>query len=296
MQLFYNDYQLHDTGQTLPSKVKRGLEGLDNPEQRLDVYDNPGRDGQTVANVLNGSSLISLRGSLRSIVAGTDQQRQLEYETSRLDLINAVRTTKDSDGRPAPALFKITTPSGSQYQAQVIKKAFKFDIEWLTFGTWTLHLINPRGIIEAQTATTTTVTLPQGGALKFPVRFPLHFSAASGGSATATNIGSADATPVITFYGPLDHPVLYHETLGLYLGLNLTLGSSDVVVAKPETPSLVQGTLTTTPTTPRMGSMTTGSNLIDLRVVPGQNRFLLRANSYDTGRVEIVYRDTWEGI
>ena len=47
------------------------------------VYDNPGEAGQTVSNILGGSSLITIPGSLRTLSTGNDQEKMNDYEANR---------------------------------------------------------------------------------------------------------------------------------------------------------------------------------------------------------------------
>ena len=89
--------------------------------------------------------------------------------------------------------------------------------------------------------------------------YPIVYGATHGGSAVANNYGNTTAKPIITFYGPMENPVLTNDVVGKFLRLNLTVASGQRVVINTATPSIVQGSLTATPSDNRMGSRATGS-------------------------------------
>jgi hypothetical protein len=298
MEIYLDDYQgqtyhLHSTTQVLPTMVKRPLEGLEGGEPRIAIYDNPGQDGQTVANILGSSSLITLTGSLKATEGQNDQERMNSYEANRLSLNQAIRQ-QYLNGRPQPSTLRITMPGGSQYQASVFVSNYRGPLEYTTYHQWMLELLNPRGVVESQSATTQTITLPQSGGVVYPVVYPIVYGAASGGSATATNYGDVAAHPIITLYGPIDTPVIINETTGKFLRLNLSLESGQIIRITMATPSIVQGTLSNPPSTNAMGARGTGSSFWSLE--PGANVIRLRAASYDTGYATISYRSTWRRI
>lgn len=294
MDIYLDDYHLHSTTQTLHTLVKRPLAGLEGGEPRMTVYNNPGEAGQTVSQILAGASLITIPGSLRSISGSNDQERLDDYATARRELLRAITFEYGSNGRILPRTLRVTMPDGSQYQATVYRNNWQAPVEYNTYGTWLLELLNPSGILESQTETVLTMGLPQPGGIVYPVVYPVVYGASTGGSVTATNYGDANASPVITLYGPLENPVITNQTTGQFLRLNMSIDSGRKVVITMSRPSIMEGPLTGEPTNNRQDKKATGSSF--WRIQPGANIIKLRAASYDLGTAEIKFRSAYSGL
>ncbi len=293
MDIYLNDFHLHSTSAWLPTKVNRPVEGLEGGAPRMVIYDNPGEAGQTVSNILGGSSIITLTGSIRTQSGGNDLERASDYEASRAAFLDAIRL-QSINGRPAPMILRIVMPSGSEYQASVYLHDFKSNFEFPTFSTWILNLINPAGIISSTTSSIVTLTLPEDDGIVYDVVYPIVYGSGGGGSAIANNYGNTTAKPVITFYGPLDHPTISNETLGKFLSLNLNIPSGQRVVVRTATPSIMQGSIGDDPTDNRMGSRATGSSFFGIAAGPNQLR--LRAQTFDVGSVTVEWHDAKERL
>jgi hypothetical protein len=274
--------------------VKRPLAGLEGGEPRVTVYNNPGGAGETVSQILAGASLITIPGSLRSINGTTDQERLDDYAIARRDLMRAISFEYGSDGRIVPRTLSVTMPDGSQYQATVYRSNWQAPLEHNSYGTWLLELRNPSGVLESQSLTTVTMTLPEPGGLVYPVVYPVIYGASSGGSATTTNYGDAEAKPVITLYGPMENPVITNQTSGKFLRLNMTIASGRKVVITMATPSIMEGNLSGDPTDNRQDKKGTGSSFWGIQ--PGANTLILRAASYDIGYATIQFRSSYSGL
>lgn len=294
MDIYLDDYHLHSTTQRLHTLVKRPLEGLEGGEPRITVYNNPGQAGETVSEILDGPSLITIPGSLTGINGTTDQEKLDDYAQARREFIRATGFNRTSSGRVLPRTLRITMPDGSQYQATVYRNNRRLPVEHNTYGTWLLELRNPSGVHESQTLTSASMTLPEPGGLTYPVVYPVVYGAPTGGSATVTNYGDAEAKPVITLFGPMVNPVITNETTGKFLRLNMTIASGRKVVVTMATPSIVEGNLTGTPSDNRQDKRGAGSSFWSIK--PGPNLLRLRAASYDVGSATVEFRSAYSGI
>jgi hypothetical protein len=294
MEIHLDDYHLHSTTQRLHTVVKRPLQGLEGGEPRVSVYTNPGGAGETVSQIFAGSSLITIPGSLTGINGTTDQEKLDDYAAARRELIRAIAFEYSSTGRILPKTLRITMPDGTQYQATVYRNNWQAPLEYNTYGTWLLELLNPSGVLESQSLTSLTMSLPDPSGLVYPVTYPVVYGASTGGSVSTTNYGDADARPVITLYGPMENSVITNETTGKFLRLNMSIASGRKVVITMATPSIVEGDLAGTPTDNRQSAKGTGSSFWS--IVPGVNTIRLRASDYDVGYATIEYRSAYSSI
>ncbi len=188
-----------------------------------------------------------------------------------------------------PHLLKLTDLTGAQYRVSVVKEKLVMPDDNPSMGTWMLDLRATDWRIQAETLTSTAISLPQsGGVIFFPLTFPITFGASSGGSATITNTGTVEASPIITINGPTINPVISNDTTGERLGLNLTLVSGDQVVIDMDNATIVQGS------TNRMGNKATGSRFWSLS--SGANTIRFSADAYDVGTAVITFRSALLGL
>ena len=283
MQLITLDsYTLHSLTSTTPCRVKLPFAGLGAPNIRLDAYNRPGEHGFTVAHSLYGERLLVLQGVIKGADAAT-------YLANRQALEQAVTLQLDSNNVPIPRTLAFTQLDGSQYQISVVTSKFLCEQENPTFANWYLELVATKTVIESQTLSTASLTLPISGGVVFPIRFAIRFGGSSGGSATVTNSGSFFAKPVITIKGPCANPVISNLTTGEFFKLSLTLVSGDTVTIDCSARTVVQGTSTN-----RMGSIATGSTFWSLQ--SGANSLTFAADSYDVGTASIQYRSSYIGV
>ena len=89
----------------------------------------------------------------------------------------------------------------------------------------------PDGLIYDGAILTGNCGLPSPTAgLTFPATPPFAFGASSGGSFNLVNAGNAAAAAVFMVTGPCLSPKITNTATGEYISLNITLGSSDVLV------------------------------------------------------------------
>ncbi len=114
-EIYLDDYHLHSlTTPGLPTRVSRGVEGLEAPEQRIDSYNNPGAHGQTVANILHGGRLVTMEGTIRG-------NTESEYRANRASFHQLVGARRTSSGsRYIPRILKLTDATGAQYRLSCV--------------------------------------------------------------------------------------------------------------------------------------------------------------------------------
>jgi len=282
-EIYVDDYHLHSlVTDGLPTRVARGVEGLEAPEQRVDSYNNPGGDGQTVANILHGGRLITMEGRIR----GGDEATYRANRSVFHQLVGANRTTL---GQYSPRTLKLTDTTGAQYRVSCVVRALKNPDELPTTSAWQLQLLATDFLIYGETEATATLTLPISGGMTFPFSFPAQFGSSSGGSATVTNSGTMNTAPVVVFNGPLLNPRLYNDTTGQVLGLDITLVAGDAITVGMKARTIIQGDSTN-----RMSTKTAESKFWTL--APGANLIRLTATTFDTGVATITFRDAFLGI
>ncbi|MDP9356962.1 MAG: phage tail family protein [Chloroflexota bacterium] len=287
-EIYLDNYHLYSLTTPRPTSVSQPLEGLEDAETRLDVYNNPGAAGQTVANALAGGRTVVLDGSLHGSGA-TEASALADYLLQRRLLIAAVSHTYDAAGRLVPRILKFTDLDGRQYRLSVVKRRFTAPRELPTYNRWQLELVATKAVVESETLASLTLTLPISGGSADPFVYPRLYGASSGGSGNAINEGNADASPVITFTGPIPNPSLTNELTGERLALNLVLAAGDVVTVDTDGRTIVQGTSTN-----RMGARASGSTF--WKLPPGSSPLRFAADAYDTGTATITWRSSFNGV
>ena len=282
-EIYFDDYHLHSlTTAGLPTGVKRGLEGLEAPSQRLDAYDNPGGDGQTIANALHGGRLIVLEGWIKGDTAA-------EYRTNRSTFHQLAGIARDASGRITPKVLKLTDAAGNAYRLNCMVRSLKNPDIYPTRSEWQLQLVATDFRLYSESEKSSTITLPVSGGITFPFDFPESFGASSGGSATLTNAGTLATPPTIVFHGPMQNPRLSNDTTGQTMELTYTLNEGDQITVNMQARTMIQGTNTN-----RMSTKTTTSRFWEL--APGANVLSFAATSFDAGYVVITFRDAYIGL
>jgi hypothetical protein len=287
-EIYLDDYHLYSrTVANLPTKVDRGVTGLEAPEQRVDAYDNPGADGQTVANILHGGRFITMEGTIRGF-GETDAERVAAYRANRAAFHQLVGANRVA-GRFTPRVLKLVDATGTEYRLTVVVRSLKNPDELPASSRWQLQLQATDFLIYSETEQSTSLTLPVSGGVTLPLTFPFSFGASSGGSATATNNGTSSTAPTIVFAGPLQNPRLSNDTTGEVMELNLTLLAGEEVTVDMANRTIIQDTSTN-----RMSAKTSASRFWSL--APGENILRLTATTFDSGTATMTWRDAYVGL
>lgn len=134
------------------------------------------------------------------------------------------------------------------------------------------------------------VLIFNGGGISLPMKIPLDFSVGHGSntSVNITNSGNYAAYPVFTFIGPLTNPSITNNTSGLTLSLAQTLADSAhsiVVDTYLRTVILNPGA--------NNGRQYASGTFWTIPQGAAQSITLGNSNNTDTGKCNILWRDTW---
>lgn len=88
----------------------------------------------------------------------------------------------------------------------------------------------PDGLLYDNTLITGSCGLPNPtSGMTFPALFNVTFGASSGGSFQLNNTGSYATAPFFTITGPVSYPIIYNQTTGQQIKLNITLAAGDTL-------------------------------------------------------------------
>lgn len=156
---------------------------------------------------------------------------------------------------------------------------------------------DPRFYAAVEQSVSVPLYTPGGGAINYPVNYPKNFAAGIAAQAVATNDGSADAYPLVRFFGPTVGTVtgvlLQNLTTGEDLEISATITSGQVLY--------FDGTAFVTANGEQVVHLDGASRYGDweqprvpFRLQPGDNvlRFTLTGTSTDADCV-VTWRSTW---
>lgn len=289
MQDFYLDtldqnLQLHNNTSATEFWLQTPVEGLEMPNLRVSSYDKPGEDGTVVSNSLYSAHTVNLVGMLR---ADTAEQ----YEINRRRLMQALGTTRDSNGFVKPKRCTFTMLSGDQFffdAFMAAKPVFNQDqINWTSFQ---IQLLIPKAMIFLSAPIDSgAVALPSGGGFILPVVLPFTSSGSTGGNATLYNGGNVTTPPSITLTGQLTNPFIYNATVGTSMHLNYTINGGDYVVI-----DMVEKTILLNGTSSILGTKTDDSDWFGME--PGNNILTFSSgSSSDTGTMQVTFNPGYLG-
>jgi hypothetical protein len=108
------------------------------------------------------------------------------------------------------------------------------------------------------------------------------------GEATLTNRGNTDSLPIVTFFGPAEHPTILNATSDRLLGLAYDLLAGEQVQVNMRTREVFKGDA---PTTPRYDLLASAADFWPL--IPGENDVRLRHTGREATAATITWRDAW---
>lgn len=198
-------------------------------------------------------------------------------------------------GVPAPGLLVVARPDGTSRQIPVMcidggdqsdDDASKSGLTWTTYAlTWAADdpLWADSDAIE--------LTFGSSSAAGVPPMPPIVLAPATLlGENQVTNSGDADSYPIWTIHGP-GQPTISNLTTGRSFGLDVTLGSSEVVVVdtRPTLQSAVDGV-----GADRWGDLVKSSPRDLWPLVPGNNDLNLSISSSGAGsKITLSYTRRW---
>lgn len=280
--IFFNSLQIHANTGSSTYVVKVPIEGLEYPEIRLSKYSRVGEYGAIVPNILYNGRQITLSGY---VLASTSAA----YEAARRGLEGALAISKDSNNKVSAATLKFTTMDDLALQCDVHVKNFQMRINNIIGGEFFLDLYAPDYQLYSQTLSSVTLSRTVGGGATLPWILPIILSASSGGTATATNNGTAESFPTVTITGPMTNPIIINSTLNRYIQLNLAINTGEQVVIDMKNKTILKD----------------GQSVIQNKVAgsqfwwlnPGANLLQVQSSSgSDVGSVQVNYRAAYLGV
>lgn len=161
-----------------------------------------------------------------------------------------------------------------------------------------LRAVDPRIYSSAQYSQNATVYAPTAGGMDWPVaNWPIDFTGATQNLLSATNNGTAEAYPLIRFYGPTvgtcTGVTLTNTTTGAVLAIATTLTTGQILTA--DMSAAVTGANTNVidlSGTSRYGSWTVPRTPFSL--TPGGNTLKFQVTGTSTDCIaNVTWRDTW---
>jgi hypothetical protein len=142
--------------------------------------------------------------------------------------------------------------------------------------------------LQSDTLNTVDVFVFSGGGMEIPMEIPMDMSAGGVNEVTITNDGNAEAYPLFRFIGALQNPTITNFTTGKTLNVNTTLASPSNII---EVDTFLR-TATLLPAGTNARSLISGDFWT---LVAGDNLIRL-GSAVDTGKCEVIYRDSYYGL
>lgn len=259
----------------MPVYLIESIEGLDNPDRRVNSYDLPGEDGGNVGSNFYGMRTVTITGWVR----GGDVA---SHEAARRTLASTCRLQRDEFGVPQKVRVYYTAMDGQSYFLDGVVKDFKCPRMNNLTASFIVSIIAPDPMAYGITALSSgLISRSSGGGVVVPAIFPVTLEGSSGGAANFYNGGTDDTWPVITFSGALTNPFIYSQERNVQFNLNYVMGSNDVVVI-----DMKQKTVVLNGSSSLLGSKTADSDWFSLP--PGNNTITFStASSSDTGTMKV---------
>ncbi len=274
--------QIHsNTGQPT-YVVKTPIEGVEYPEIRVSKYSRVGEYGAVIPNTLYDGRHITLQGYVLTNTLAA-------YESARRALEAALAINKDSNNKVQPLTLKLTTMDDLALQCDVFVRSFQMRINNLIGGEFFIDLYAPDYTLQAQSASSESLSRTVGGGFVLPVVLPIVSSPSTGGTASVVNNGTAESFPTITVSGPMTNPIITNATLNRYIQLNLTVQTGEQVTIDMKNKTIMKD----------------GQSVIQNKVAgsqfwwlnPGANTVRIQSSSgSDAGTVQVTYRHSYLGV
>lgn len=246
--------------------------GLGKPKIRTSSVNNSGSDGGDIGAQNYEMRQITVVGLVKS--------------TSQTAHVTDRRNFNEAAPIRSQTRVYITLFDGSQYYTDCYIQ--DLDMGYKTFGVaseYKLELLAPDPLFYGVSGVDNSVSLThvQSGGYVFPYELPVEW--ADGSSPTSiTNFGDSTVYPVITLTGTAINPVIYNQTTGELVKVNITTISGDelIIDLKNHTVTLNGGNILA-----NLDSQSTWWGL-----VPGPNNLLLDTDSdSDTGTALVEWND-----
>lgn len=237
----------------------------------------------------------SYRPAARTITIGIHLEGSTQAEFNARQDTWARALWNERAGSPAPSLLVVARPDGTSRQIEVscIDGPDQSDDDatksGLTWSTYALTFAADDPLWADSDAT--ELTFGSSSAAGVPAMPPIVLAPATLlGENTVINSGDADSYPIWTIHGP-GQPTITNETTGRSFGLDVDLGSDEVVVVdtRPTMQSAVDGT-----DADRWGDLVKTSPRDLWPLIPGANNVnLSMASSGEGSQIVLSYTRRW---
>jgi hypothetical protein len=248
------------------------------PALRLSLVDRPERDGAFDAPSYRSPRVVTLEGS-----AIAPDRRTKEYAKDRLAAVL-------NDGGVLLPLV-VTEPHETRRSMVRLSAETKISDRRNGVFDFSLQLTAPDPVRYNAVLNEAGCALPQsvpGGALEFPLTFPLDFGEGPvGGRLLLENRGTAPTWPVWHIFGPCPDPVVTNPDTAERLAFGLTVQAGEELVVDTDARTVrLHGTAS------RRSTLLPGSAWFPLR--PGANRVVFGATRTEPeARLTVDWRDAW---
>lgn len=266
-------------------------EGLEGFEVRQSDSDQPRNDG-----AIRGLDYVSARTIAFTLALG--ETTDTDYEARWSALRSAFTPSRSTD---LPLTFK-RPGQDERYvncrPVQLIRAEDYLSFDQVGHPPVVLRAVDPRIYSTTSQTVNTTVFAPVAGGLDWSVtNWPVDFTGGSQNLAVAVNNGSADAYPLIRFYGPTSGTctavTLTNLTNGDVLTVSTTISSGQILTADMTAAVTGANSLIVS----LDGSNRYGSWAVPraaFRLSPGSNSLKFTITGSSTDMVaNLLWRDTW---
>lgn len=280
--IYLDSMQIHSNSGQPTYVVKTPIEGLEFPEVRVSKYSRSGEYGAVIPNTLYDGRHITLQGYVLTNTLAA-------YEAARRALEGTLAINKDSNNKVHPRTLKLTTMDDLAVQCDVFVRSLQMRVNNLIGGEFFLDMYAPDYTLQAQSASSESLSRTVGGGFVLPVVLPIFSTPSSGGTATVTNNGTAESFPIITISGPMTNPIISNNTLNRYMQLRLTVQTGEQITIDMKNKTIMKD----------------GQSVIQNKVAgsqfwwlnPGANTVQIQSSSgSDVGTVQVTYRHAYLGV
>jgi len=223
-QFSYNGFVFGGAGSPFQILDIDGLEAL--PELRVQDDNRGFNDGMFTGRDFYSGRTLSF---IMNVFAGNGNSAQQNFQLLQAAL-NPVQQLSSSNGLLQWQLS--STDTMQQITARVRSRKVTIDPEY-TFGfiRTQITFFAPDPKYYDDTATTLVINpLTSPGGRSYSRTFNYNYGASIPNLFTVTNNGWATTNPQITVTGPVSNPTITNTTTGQFLTVNVTLGTTDVLV------------------------------------------------------------------
>lgn len=284
--IYLNNTQIHsNTDNSLGFAVDPDISGLEQPTIRLPSFVRPNIDGGVVPSQLYGGRLVGFRGTVYANDVDTHLARRRSLES-------AVNIQKIVTGGFNPVTLKFTTNDNLALQTSVYTRKFDFPLKYLLGSRYKAEFFAPSIYLLSQIEKSSIIYVFNAGGFAVPFGVPFDMNNNSASITTLNNAGNLYAIPKIIVTAPLQNPTITNETTGEVMSITYTLTSSQYLEIDCDLHTVLYYSAPgASPTNVR--DKVSGDFIT---LAPGDNIIKLTVATFDSGNIQITWRDSYSGV